>query len=110
MPTDLIKFFDKAFKNITTQLLEGIPDNNMAGLIFSWDSLGHRAYHPFVLKKKFSVKTFLEEVDKILQSNDNLSLDHPITVTVTTDEMPQGEGKRDASGIAYRAEGDLING
>ena len=73
IPMDTNVYFRKFFQKIADAVIKDIPDNDTVGMTFSWSALDRPAYYPFGLKKDFDVKKFLERLEKILQSDKELS-------------------------------------
>lgn len=90
---NIVDDLHKIFDDVLGQVREGSQDNSLARLIIEHNGLTDPIVVPLQELKKMDASTVMDEIGKVLQSNEELPVDDSFSVTVGRIDIPSGGGR-----------------
>ena len=101
----------RAFRNLFDRMTNGMSPQDQVRFIMNYPQLDRPISLPFLPRDSLTPERVLAAVEKVVQSNDQFTLDDSFNVNVIHVEMPQGSGRkrRDVINLeAYLTKKDCI--
>jgi hypothetical protein len=84
----------RAFRNLFDRMTNGKSPQDQVRFIMNFPQLDRPMSLPFLPRDCLTPERFLTAVEKVVQSNDQFTLDDSLNVNVIHVEMPQGSGRK----------------
>ncbi|CAB4040586.1 Hypothetical predicted protein [Paramuricea clavata] len=81
---------NRAFQHLFDRLTSDMAPHDQVRLILNSDQLDKSISLPFLQRDRLTPERFLAAVERVVQFNDQFSLDDSVSVNVVHVEMPQG--------------------
>ena len=85
---------NSAFQHLFDQLTSDMAPHDQVRLILNSDQLDRPISLPFLQRDRLTPERFLAAVERVVQSNDQFTLDDSVSVNVVHVEMPNGAGRK----------------
>ena len=85
---------NRAFQHLSDRLTSDIAPHDQVRLILNSHQLDKSISLPFLQRDRLTPERFLAAVERVVQSNDQFTLDDSVSVNVVHVEMPQGAGRK----------------
>ncbi|CAB3998040.1 Hypothetical predicted protein [Paramuricea clavata] len=85
---------NRAFQHLFDRLTSDMAPHNQVRLILNSHQLDKSISLPFLQRDRLTPERFLAAVERVVQSNDQFTLDGSVSVNVVHVEMPNGAGRR----------------
>ena len=90
---DIVDDLHNVFDDVLSQVREGSQDNSLARLIIEHNGLTDPIVVPLQELNTMDASTVMDEISKVLQSNEELPVDDSFSVTVGRIDIPSGGGR-----------------
>ncbi|VDI05619.1 Hypothetical predicted protein [Mytilus galloprovincialis] len=91
--TDIVDDLHNVFDDVLDQVRVGSQDNSLARLIIEHNGLTDPIVVPLQELHTMDASTVMDEISKVLQSNEELPVDDSFSVTVGRIDIPSGGGR-----------------
>ncbi|CAG2203034.1 unnamed protein product [Mytilus edulis] len=91
--TDIVDDLHNVFDDVLDQVRVGSQDNSLARLIIEHNGLTDPIVVPLQELNTMDASTVMDEISKVLQSNEELPVDDSFSVTVGRIDIPSGGGR-----------------
>jgi hypothetical protein len=80
----------KILGHVLDVMIKDVPDEDMVRICIEGRNLKFRIWTPMILKSQITVDRWMDEVERILQSQEDFPLDEGFSVEVHTAKIPSG--------------------
>jgi hypothetical protein len=85
---------NRAFQHLFDRLTTDMAPHDQVRLILNSHQLDKSISLPFLQRDRLTPERFLAAVERVVQSNDQFTLDDSVSVNVVHVEMPNGAGRK----------------
>lgn len=91
---DVLLTLKRIFKAIFEDITKGAKSNDLVRLVVECPSLDYPIVVPFGKLPTLTPERFMAEIERVLQSNEDLVIDESLTLEVTLVDMPEGGARK----------------